>query len=113
MEKDPEVLLTHIKESIDAIESYVSGCSREEFFSNTQKQDAVVRRFEIIGEAVSNLSNEFKEAHSDLNWSEPIGMRNVLIHDYASVDLEVVWDTLQKDIPVFKKKIQGLIEAIS
>lgn len=109
MKKDDTVFLTHILESITAIEEYVQNVSEDEFFRSREKQDAVIRRLEIVGEAVNNLSDEFRSAHPDINWSKAIGTRNILIHHYFGVDAAVVWDTIQKSLPEMKLQVQRLL----
>ncbi|MFQ5865914.1 MAG: DUF86 domain-containing protein [bacterium] len=73
--------------------AYIEEKTKEEFFEDIQCQDAVIRRLEIIGEAARRISDKTKSDYSNLPWNEMIGMRNILIHEYDVVDLEVVWDT--------------------
>lgn len=75
-----------------------------------QIQDAVVRRIEIIGEAVRNLPNDFKESNPKTPWLDIADMRNKLIHEYFDVDLELVWEVIKKDLPELKKQIENLIQ---
>ena len=79
--------------------SYVSGKTRAEFDQDIQCQDAVVRRLEIIGEAARRVSEQTKARFPYLPWSAMMNMRNVLIHEYDAVDLPIVWDTVQNDLP--------------
>lgn len=109
MKKDDTIFLTHILESIIAIEGYVKGLIEDEFFQSREKQDAVIRRLEIIGEAVNNLSDEFRHNNSKINWSKAIGTRNILIHHYFGVDPAVVWDTIINSLPEFKLQIKKLL----
>lgn len=71
-------------------------------------QDAVIRPLEIIGEAANRLPDHFTRKHSDIPWAQIIGMRNFLIHDYGRVNLELVWDTIQTDLPELKAKLEKL-----
>lgn len=107
--KDSTVWLRDILESIDLIQHYLSDVTEEEFFDSQEKQDSVIRRLGIIGEAVKNLPNDFKVLHKDVAWEEAAGMRNILIHEYFDVDLDVAWDTLNKDLPELKKQIKTLL----
>ena len=109
MNKDHTIFLKHILESIEVIEEYAQNLSREGFLKNSEKQDAIIRRIEIIGEAVANLSEEFKEDHPDITWHKAMGTRNILIHHYFGIDLDIVWDTVIKDLPEFKKQIKSLL----
>jgi uncharacterized protein with HEPN domain len=110
MDKDPRIFLEHILESVNWIQSYVLGFSKDDFFSSVEKQDAVLRRLEIIGEAVKNLPDSFKGVHVDIPWRRIAGMRDVLIHEYFEVDLRLVWRTVTDVLPEFKKQIQNLLK---
>ena len=68
--------------------------------------DAVLRNLEVIGEAAKNIPKNIREKYPEVEWTEAIGFRNVLIHDYFGVDIEAVWDTIKKNIPEFKNHIQ-------
>lgn len=109
MKKDPQVFLQHILESIGWIEFNLKGLSQEAFSASIPIQDSVVRRLEIIGEAVKNIPEEFKTFHSDIPWREITGMRDKLIHEYFSIDEKLLWDTITKDIPLFKEQIKKLL----
>jgi len=108
--KDPIIFLKHILESIEAIEKYSKNLSEEAFLKSSEKQDATIRRLEIIGEAVKNLPDEYKKKHPDVGWGRAMGTRNILIHHYFGVDLEIVWDTATKSLPQFKKQIKSLLK---
>ncbi|OGH39335.1 MAG: hypothetical protein A3B44_02125 [Candidatus Levybacteria bacterium RIFCSPLOWO2_01_FULL_38_21] len=108
--KDPIIFLKHILESIEAINQYSKDLSEETFLKSSEKQDAIIRRLEIIGEAVKNLPDEYKKKHPDVEWGRAMGTRNILIHHYFGVDLEIVWDTVTKSLPQFKKQIKSLLE---
>jgi uncharacterized protein with HEPN domain len=73
--------------------------------------DAVIRNFEIIGEAVKKIPKSVKKKHADVEWNEAAGFRDVLIHDYFGIDLEAVWDTVKKNIPSFKENILKILES--
>lgn len=105
MTRDLRLYLQDILESISAIEEYTRKLSEKEFLSKQQVQDAVLRRFEIIGEAVKKVDENFKREHSDVPWKEIAGMRDILIHEYFGVNLKRVWLVIKNDLPVFKKEI--------
>jgi uncharacterized protein with HEPN domain len=110
MRKDPKVLIEHILESIELIEGYLRGVSREEFLSSREKQDAVIRRLEVIGEAVKQIPAEVKERHQEIPWKRIAGMRDVLIHAYFSVDLELTWRVATEEIQQLKREILNVKE---
>jgi len=110
MKKDPKIFLMHIIESIEAIESHTNKITKEKFSENLTVQDAVIRRIEIIGEAVKNLPAEFKKNHPEIEWREIAGMRDKLIHEYFGISVNIVWTTVKKDIPKLKKQIRELLE---
>jgi uncharacterized protein with HEPN domain len=90
--------LRHIGDAIDKILAYTAD-GQEAFRANPMAQDAVIRNFEIIGEAVKNLSTELKGEHDDVPWRNIGAMRDKLIHHYFGVDLDVVWDTVTNVLP--------------
>ncbi len=108
--KDDTVYLRHIYEAIEKVERYLSDGSFDSFSQNNMMVDAVVRELEIIGEAAGNLSNSFCEKHQQIPWSEVMGMRNVLIHEYFNVDLPIVWDTCKKNLPELKSFIADILD---
>lgn len=103
MQKDNAFYLNHIIESIEKIAVYSIEISQEQFMDNTLIQDAIIRQLEIIGEAVKNISPEIKKADDGIPWQDIAGMRDKLIHHYFGVDLYLVWYTIKKEIPFFKK----------
>ena len=98
MSKD-NAYLADLLEAARAIQRFTAGVSREDFKGNEEKYEAVNRKFEIIGEAARRLSPETQSTLPEIPWRLLTGMRNILIHDYDDVDLDVVWDTVQKDVP--------------
>ena len=99
MRKDESVFIEHILESIALIEKYIEDRTKADFFNSVQLQDSVIRRIEIIGEAVKNLSTKLKEKYPEIPWRNIAGMRDLLIHEYFGIDLELTWKVVIKDIP--------------
>ena len=100
--------LRHIIEASGHIAEFVSGVSKEEFAADYEKQSAVIRQFEIIGEAAGKLSPEFVELHKEIDWPKVVGMRHKMIHDYFDVDVDIVWNTAIDDVPSLKKSIEKI-----
>ena len=106
MKKDPVVYVHHINDCILRIESYVVG-GREAFFSDSKTQDAVIRNLEVIGQAVKDLGTDrLRVEHPDIPWAQIAGARNVLAHQYLGVDLNLVWNIVEKDLPTLKETIR-------
>ncbi len=110
MTKNPTVFLTHILNSITAIDRYLEGTSEGQFYLSEEKQDLVVRRLEIIGEATKNIPIELRDQHSKIPWKRMAGMRDIMIHQYYEVDYKIVWDTVKNFLPALKKQIEELLK---
>jgi len=91
-------LLRDMLDSAKAVQQYIAGVTRDQFLADSEKQDAVLRRFEIIGEAASKLSAETQAQFPKVPFRAMRGMRNIIIHDYGDVDLEQVWTTASNDL---------------
>jgi uncharacterized protein with HEPN domain len=103
-----KVYLPDILEAARLAVGYVSGKSLEQFLEDTQCQDAVIRRMEIIGEAARRISSETKAAVPQIPWDAMIGMPNIMVHEYGDVDLGIVWETVQTDVPRLLAELQKL-----
>ena len=108
MLRDKEYL-TDILESCKLIVSHTSNITKDEFLDDVKCQDAVIRRFEIIGEAARRISDEMKSKHPEIPWFEMTGMRNAMIHEYDDVDMVIVWETVKSDIPALVTTIEKII----
>jgi len=106
MSKRPvDLLLDDICQAIDRIKEYTQGLSSEAFSKDQKTIDAVVRNFEIIGEAANRLPDDFKESHSDIEWHKVVGLRHRIVHEYFSVDVQIIWQILRRDLPSLRQKL--------
>jgi len=112
MKKDFRVYLDGIITSITSITKYIYGKNKEDFDNDEEVQDAVIRRLEIIGEAVKRLPQEFREQYPNVKWKSAAGMRDVLIHIYDEVDTTQVWLTITEVLPPFKAQIEEILKKL-
>ena len=105
--------LDHIVEAIVRIERYTAGMDQAAFVGNDMAQDAVIRNFEVIGEASHHIERnhpDFAEAHPELPLAIAYEMRNALAHGYFKIDLTLVWRTLEADLPPLKRNVEALVQ---
>jgi len=106
MKRDTQVYIEDILEAITKIEEYMKGLkSDEEFYNNTQIQDAILRRLEIIGEPVKNITEKFRRQYPDIPWKQIAGMRDILTHEYVGVNLKRALKVVKEDMVDLKAKI--------
>ena len=110
MSKRLSALLEDVLASAQLVRTYLAGLSKDDFLASTQVQDAVLRRIELIGEGVKNVPPAWRERLSEIPWRAVAGMRDVLIHRYFSVDLDVVWHTATHDIPLLEGQVAQLLD---
>lgn len=105
---DPSLLIGDMMESCHKILSYTGTMNFEAFLSDPKTVDAVIRNFEIIGEAANRLPKEFKENHSSIDWNRIRGFRNRIVHDYMGIDYEIVWQIKEHFLPLLLADLQKL-----
>ncbi len=110
--REPILLLEDIIESIQKIKIYTSGLSLADFLKDDKTIDAVIRNFEIIGEASNRIPDEIRDKFQLVNWHRIRGFRNRIFHDYMGIDYEIVWEIIEKDLEELKNKIQQIRDSI-
>lgn len=106
--KGDRLYVAHILECIQRIELYARG-GPEAFLKTPMAQDAAIRNFEVIGEAAKRVSPGLKQAHPEVPWRRIAGFRDVLIHDYMGVDLNEVWNIVERELPDLKRKVEAIL----
>ncbi|MGB3565228.1 MAG: DUF86 domain-containing protein [Thermoanaerobaculia bacterium] len=109
MPRDHSLYLEDIRDAAEQIQVYVEGLEYDQFIADQRTADAVVRNLEIIGEAVKRLPPEVTDAREDVDWSRIAGLRDILIHAYFKVDLEMVWDIIKNKLPSLQDAVTGLL----
>lgn len=111
MSKRPvDLLLDDIMLAVERIEQYCKGVSFDSFSQDQKTIDAVARNLEIIGEAANRLPDDFKEKYNEIEWHKIVGLRHRIVHDYFGIDLEIIWQILQKDLPEFRDDLKQIRE---
>jgi len=105
MIKDSSIFIEHIVENITDIESFVNNVDKDKFLKDKEKQNAVIRSLEIIGEAVKNLPQNITAKYPNIPWKEIAGTRDKITHHYFGLDLELIWKTIKENIPELKQEI--------
>lgn len=112
MTRSPRLYLEDIRESIGKIVEYTNGMTYDQFVGNDMAIDAVIRNFEIIGEAANRVPSDIKEANSHVPWHLMIGIRNKLVHQYHAVELIIIWETARNDLPPLLPIIDQILNRI-
>ena len=108
--RDVQLYLNDILSSISNIDLFVKGVSKVSFKRNIEKQSAVARQLEIIGEAVKNLPEDVRRLCPEIPWKDIAGLRDVMIHSYHRVDVEKIWNVIDKDLPPLKESIKRIMQ---
>ena len=107
--RDPLVLLEDIMLAIQKIGRYTAQMNYDVFINDELVVDGVARNLEIIGEAARQLPEEYRRTHTEIPWTQIAGLRNRIVHDYFGLDLEIIWQILQRDLPELENQISALL----
>lgn len=110
MSRQSKVYLEDVLQSIEKIEKYVKNFSIADFQKNGLVSDAVIRNLEIIGEAVKNLPPGLKKDFSEIEWKKISGLRDILIHSYFGIDLNIVWDVVKNKLPELRTAVLKILK---
>jgi uncharacterized protein with HEPN domain len=106
--KKDRVYLEHIRDALDDLAAYTAP-GRDAFFADRMRQDATLRKLQVVGQAVKNLSQDTKAFQPQIPWKQIAGMRDKVIHDYFGVNLEIVWAVIEKELPKLEAAIAELL----
>ena len=107
--RDYKLYLYDIQEAIDKVESFTERMTSEQFAKDVKTIDAVTRNLQVIGEAAGHIPRRIKEKHRNIDWRGMVGMRNILVHEYFGVRLEIIWKTIRERLPELGKQIEGIL----
>ena len=109
MPRDYKVYLEDILEAIHKIHAFTAGCSQKTLVLDAKTLDAVVRNLEIIGEAVKHLPEDVRSQRVDVDWKKIAGLRDILIHEYFGIDIDIIWDILQTKLAPLEKAVKEML----
>jgi len=107
--RDLTIYLKDIIESAEFIQSYILGISEGEFYQSSEKQDAILHRIQIIGEATKHIPDTFREKHATVPWRVIAGMRDIIVHEYFGITQSMIWKLAVEDIPMLKEQIEEIL----
>ncbi|MEE9294799.1 MAG: DUF86 domain-containing protein [Phycisphaerae bacterium] len=109
MPRNYSVYLQDMLEAARKVHSYTEGLTKEAFATDDRTVDAVVRNLEVLGEAAKGIPDEFRQSHPAIPWKRISGLRDVLIHEYFGIDLDIVWDIVQNKTPPLERELRKLL----
>jgi len=110
--KSDQIYLRHILDAISLIEKYSRDKTFEDVLQDSLLQDGLIRQLMVIGEAGAYVSDELRNTHPEIPWSNMIGMRNILVHKYFGIDLKEVWKTVQESVPALKRQVSQILTSM-
>lgn len=110
MPRDYKVYLQDVLDAAGKVRSYTTGLSFKIFSEDAKTVDAVVRNLEVIGEAIKQVPDDVRAKYTDVEWKKIAGLRDILIHQYFGVDVEIIWDIVQYKLPVLEAQLIKIIE---
>lgn len=108
--RDWHLRVEDMVDAVDAISSFVKDMSFELFCQDRKTVDAVVRNLQVIGEAARALPEQVRQQYPDIPWNNIVGMRSVLVHEYFGVDFDILWTTIQNDLPPLRTRLQSILD---
>lgn len=111
MKRAVPLLLGELLEATDLVARYAAGLTFDDFAASVEKQDAIVRRLVVMGEAVKGLPESFRARYPEVPWRSVAGARDVLVHEYFRVDLELAWEMVENDLPELARKVRDILAA--
>lgn len=109
MSRDLTLFLEDIEKSCAKIVRYTADLDRDQVFADEMRFDGILFNLQVIGEAVKNLPEEYRESHPDISWREIAGMRDIVTHAYFALDLEILWAAIRDDVPALRERIAELV----
>lgn len=106
--KDPKIYVEHMLGCIAAIDDYTQG-DKSHFYQSRMAQDAVVRNLQVLAESSQRLPNDWKEAQSHIPWRDISGFRNILVHDYLGLDVDLIWSVIEQDIDSLRDALEKML----
>lgn len=113
MTRGVRILLGDILEAARLLAKYTGNLAFDDFTANVEKQDAVARRLEVIGEAVKGIPHELRERYPGVPWRDIAGARDVLVHEYFRIDLELAWKMVREDVPALAATVQAMLDEVT